>query len=270
MKTKFNKAIMILIITLCYAKMVKAQDLIIKSDKSEIKSKVMEITETSIKYKKWENIEGPIYNISKNDVFMIVYANGKRDVIKQPDKQTTKQNQQNLNSPNTGLATTIRQNNNSAKSIDTTIDYKNIKVKYKPTRLYTGLQSPFSLGIDQEFRVVKNIVNLGFGYQYNFPKGSYITNSQSALIYASFYAPINRLTGNYKKQDTGLFLFGDLGYGGSSAQISSAYTISHKTEYISSYDFTWRLGADYDFKVLGITLFTQEFKVFSAGIVVLF
>lgn len=267
MKAKFNKAIVILIITLCCATIVKAQDLIIKNDKSELKSKVVEITETSIKYKKWENIDGPIYNVSKNDVFMIVYANGKRDMIKQPDKQGVKQNQQNLNSPNTGLAATIQQNNTPAKSIDTAIDYKNIKVKYKPTRLYTGLQSPFSLGSDQEFRIIKNFVNLGLGYQYNFPKSDYVLESQSGMLYASFYAPINRLSGNFKKQDTGMFLFGNIAYEATSIKIYDVYA---GTQTISSGGLTWRLGVDYMFSDFGLTFFTKEFNSFYAGIMVSF
>ncbi len=269
MKT-LTKTIILSVIISCFAIILKAQDIIVKTDKSEIKSKVVEITETSIKYKKWENVEGPIYNVSKNEVFMIVYANGKRDMIKQADQQLTKQNQQNLNNRNTGLAATIQQNNNPAKSLDTVIDYKKIKVKYKPTRIYAGLQSPFSLGLDKEFRIVKNIVNLGFGYQYLFPKGDYITSENAGLVYASFYAPVNRLSGNYKKQDTGLFLFGDLGYGGSSFVINAAYTSTHQAQTINSFDFTWRVGADYAFSGFGLTLFTQEFSTYSAGIMVSF
>lgn len=265
MKTIYIFLIMVLTIAI-----VKGQDVIVKTDKSEIKSKVIEITETSIKYKKWENIDGPIYNVSNNDVFMIVYANGKRDMIKQPNKQATKPNQQNLNNRNTSLGASIQQNNNQAKTIDTTIDYKSIKVKYKPTRIYAGLQSPFSLGVDKEFRIIKNIVNLGFGYQYLFPKGDYITSENSGLVYASFYAPINRLAGNYKEQDKGLFLFGDLGYGGSSTVLNAAYTSTHQAQTINSFDFTWRLGFDYSFSNIGLTLFTQEFSSYNAGIMVSF
>jgi hypothetical protein len=60
---------------------VNAQDIIVKNDKTEIKAKVTELTETGIKYKKWENIDGPVYTISKAEVFMILYANGQRELI---------------------------------------------------------------------------------------------------------------------------------------------------------------------------------------------
>jgi hypothetical protein len=60
---------------------LNAQDIIVKNDKTEIKAKVTELTETGIKYRKWENVEGPIYTISKAEVFMILYANGQRELI---------------------------------------------------------------------------------------------------------------------------------------------------------------------------------------------
>lgn len=58
-----------------------AQDIIIKNDKSELKAKVVEITDDYIKYHDWDNLTGPIYNISKTQVFMINYQNGKREFI---------------------------------------------------------------------------------------------------------------------------------------------------------------------------------------------
>ena len=39
-----------------------AQDVIVKNDKTEIKAKIEELTETAIKYKKFEMLDGPTYN----------------------------------------------------------------------------------------------------------------------------------------------------------------------------------------------------------------
>lgn len=58
-----------------------AQDMIIKNDKTEMKTKVLEITEDAIKYKKFEMLDGPTYNINKADVFMIIYKNGNKEYI---------------------------------------------------------------------------------------------------------------------------------------------------------------------------------------------
>jgi hypothetical protein len=58
-----------------------SQDIIIKNDKSEIKAKVLEIQEATIKYKLFEFLDGPIRNIAISDVFMIIYENGKRETF---------------------------------------------------------------------------------------------------------------------------------------------------------------------------------------------
>lgn len=236
-----------------------AQDIIVKTDKTEIKSKVLEITETTIKYKKWQMQDGPIYNINKNEVFMVIYANGQREVIK-PAVTAEKLTNSNL---------LVTQQNNvpnfqkKEAQIDTALDFKNIKIKYKPTRVYVGLQSPFGIGIDQEFRLLKNSVNFGFGYGYQFPKSDDIVSVQTGILYLSYYAPINRLSGNFKEQDRGLFVFAHAGYGGSSVKFNLG---NGDTESVTSYDFTWRLGADYNFGDLAVSLFSQEFKTFHLGL----
>jgi len=58
-----------------------AQDIIYKIDHTEIKSKVIEITTLTVRYKNFNHLNGPIRNISINDVFMIIYEDGKREVF---------------------------------------------------------------------------------------------------------------------------------------------------------------------------------------------
>lgn len=53
-----------------------AQDVIVKKDGSTIQSKVMEITDTEIKYKKWSNQDGPLYSIGRSEILSINYQNG--------------------------------------------------------------------------------------------------------------------------------------------------------------------------------------------------
>ena len=57
---------------------VFAQDFIQKQDGSEIKAKVLEITDQHIKYKEFDFQTGPIRNINISDVFMITYENGRK------------------------------------------------------------------------------------------------------------------------------------------------------------------------------------------------
>lgn len=76
-----------------------AQDVIVKNDKTEIKAKIEEVTETTIKYKKFEMLDGPIYNINKRDVFMVIYKNGTKEYIEStanaPQPATAQQFQYN-------------------------------------------------------------------------------------------------------------------------------------------------------------------------------
>lgn len=58
-----------------------AQDNIIKKDGSELQAKVIEVTEEFIKYKRFDNLKGPLYSIHKKDVFIIQYENGTKDVF---------------------------------------------------------------------------------------------------------------------------------------------------------------------------------------------
>lgn len=59
-----------------------SQDIITLKTGDEIISKVLEVTTDQIKYKKWDNIEGPTYTSLKSEVFMIKYQNGTKDVFK--------------------------------------------------------------------------------------------------------------------------------------------------------------------------------------------
>lgn len=73
------KALRVLFATLfllCLVGTVMSQDVIVKKDQSTVMSKVLEITSTEIKYKKWNNQDGPIYSINRSEVLSINYENG--------------------------------------------------------------------------------------------------------------------------------------------------------------------------------------------------
>ena len=80
----------VLILFFLYATAIHAQeqkyDLIIKNDGTKIESVVQYVELDVIKYKNFNNLEGPLYSISKEDVATILYANGTVDVF-QKDKQ---------------------------------------------------------------------------------------------------------------------------------------------------------------------------------------
>lgn len=61
--------------------LIHAQDRITLRNGSEEVVKITEVTPTQIKYRKYDNINGPIFTKNKSEIFMIVYENGDKDVF---------------------------------------------------------------------------------------------------------------------------------------------------------------------------------------------
>ncbi len=70
---------------------LSAQDVIVLRNADEIQAKVLQVGIDDIIYKKWDNQDGPSYQIAKKDVFYIVYANGNKDVFTQPASESSVQ-----------------------------------------------------------------------------------------------------------------------------------------------------------------------------------
>ena len=66
----------ILSIILCFS-----QDVITTRSGESIQAKVLEVGQTQIKYKKFDNPEGPVYWFLKSVVLMVKYENGTVDVF---------------------------------------------------------------------------------------------------------------------------------------------------------------------------------------------
>lgn len=82
-----KKAIVCIIISFI-SLATNAQDIIFLKDGSEIKAKVTEVLPTEIKYKRFDNLEGPLYTMLKQDVLLVKYQNGQNEVFSQ-QKQAT-------------------------------------------------------------------------------------------------------------------------------------------------------------------------------------
>ncbi|MEX2597213.1 MAG: DUF4190 domain-containing protein [Salibacteraceae bacterium] len=52
----------------------------------EMAVKVVELTTESVKYRKCKDEEGPLFSVPRNELFMIVYADGKKELIKEEEK----------------------------------------------------------------------------------------------------------------------------------------------------------------------------------------
>lgn len=76
------KKTLLLTILIFLSLYVISQDVIFTSNGDEIPSKVVEITNQEIKYKKFEQLDGPLRNINISEVFMIIYQDGSREIFK--------------------------------------------------------------------------------------------------------------------------------------------------------------------------------------------
>ena len=57
------------------------QDIITKKNGEGVKAKVLEITANEIKYKRFENLEGPTYVLAKADVLIVKYENNTEEIF---------------------------------------------------------------------------------------------------------------------------------------------------------------------------------------------
>lgn len=75
------KKLLLTFSVLCSFVLCRAQDVLIKRSGDELQVKVQEITPAEIKYKRYDNLEGPLTSVSKAEVFMVKYENGTKEVF---------------------------------------------------------------------------------------------------------------------------------------------------------------------------------------------
>lgn len=81
-----NRTVVTIIFTCGLFLCAFAQDLITKKSGEDIKAKILEIGQSEIKYKKFDNLSGPIYTISISDILIVRYENGTNEVFEQTKK----------------------------------------------------------------------------------------------------------------------------------------------------------------------------------------
>jgi len=92
-------------------------DNIILRNGDEIKAKVIEITETSVKYRKCDNLNGPLYSQSKSAIFMVQYVNGTKDVFNE-EQDTVKDEKENKNVSTSSDSTNKQDEDKSKRTTD--------------------------------------------------------------------------------------------------------------------------------------------------------
>ncbi len=80
-KKSLNKRLVTLCLSFIFCVTLNAQDKILLKNGDELNAKVIEITETEIKFKKIDNLVGPTRVIYKSEIFSIKYENGTKDVF---------------------------------------------------------------------------------------------------------------------------------------------------------------------------------------------
>lgn len=98
----FGKIVLTLGLSFTLFNLVKAQDNITLKNGDEVKAKVIEINETEVKFKNFDNQEGPTRIFFKSEVFSIKYQNGTKDVFNEAPIKTINNNTGPLYQNNTG------------------------------------------------------------------------------------------------------------------------------------------------------------------------
>ena len=68
-----KKSLLTILITIFTLTLSFAQDVITKKSGEDILSKILEVSQSEIRYKRFDNPDGPDYIILKSDVLMIRY-----------------------------------------------------------------------------------------------------------------------------------------------------------------------------------------------------
>jgi len=149
-------------IFLLYAQLIlfcnlSAQDIIMLQNGDEIKAKVIEVNINDIKYKKYENPEGPSYSLNKSELFKIKYENGIKELFN------------NTSNKKKGL--------DNEKDTMVTVNYTYITPKKKDVPEYIYKKSGFlnitELGILNSYLYMFNgyqfdeYISIGLGIEYN-------------------------------------------------------------------------------------------------------
>ena len=79
---------------LCIAAFIPlwAQDIIVTTFNERIDAKITEVSETEVKYKQMDNLDGPTFVISTNKIASVIYKNGSVQTFKQANQTLVSQN----------------------------------------------------------------------------------------------------------------------------------------------------------------------------------
>ncbi|MGV3538529.1 MAG: hypothetical protein ACO1OQ_01885, partial [Rufibacter sp.] len=207
-------------------------------------------------YKQWEFLDGPTYSVRKNEVFMVLYKNGKRETFEQtaPVQQARPQQQYNY-PPQQNTNFDIKE---SEASSPTQEDLPEPKLSLSRVTLNMDMLSNdfLYLRLEYEYPLFKSrFFYWGFLGDYGF----YTGEAEIDPIYQIGLSAAGRVPINYLTQQSP-YLNGLVPYG--------------KLNYITNFEnggFSFDTGVDWLFPnkkggAFGISIFTTEFLTYSLGL----
>jgi len=89
-----KKLLLLGIICVLVTLTAQAQDVIFRSSTDSIQAQVLTVGTSEVTYRKWNNLEGPIYSISIDEIAAIRYANGSYDFFSNKSVTTPEKSNQ--------------------------------------------------------------------------------------------------------------------------------------------------------------------------------
>lgn len=165
-----------------------AQDIIFTKNKVEIKSKISEVSPKIIKYQKTENLDGPIYSISTNDIIFIKYQNGTYDYFDkayQPIVASTSINQ-NLISQNLSDINSENLNKITIKQKDVELSQNKITTNSNEVIIQKKEENPIEKQVIKQAEtqtiIKKNIIDQSKQNTIPIIKSKYIARKKTWLV----------------------------------------------------------------------------------------
>ena len=273
--------ILLLVNMVCLAQGSQKYDLIIKTDKTEVKAKVIQIEDYNVVYKKFENIDGPSYNISKSDVFMILYANGTKETFDTPRQNETASPAivQQITAPQTS----VQKPAVTAPPTDSNI----VDFSYSPLRFFYNFDTgyDYSLTLMGEESVgsaykqadasIFSHINIGINFSASEYSEELFGGSSTVTVldfglYALWYFPVNKLRGQ-GNSNRGLYPYTYLG--GLLRNTSGSTSFSGSSSEFDEYTGDITAGFGVDLRISGGFGFSANYDITygpGIGISVLF
>lgn len=150
-----------------------SQDVITKKTGEDINAIVTEVNQADIKYKKFDNQNGPTFSLLKSDVVMIRYANGTKDLFGQKETEQTNVPVAKDNMPKENLARKGR--------VDSKRHYKGHNSGANWTAATTILFSPILGAVPAAIGCVVEPTD----YNLNYPDAELMKNEEYSAAYIS-------------------------------------------------------------------------------------